>query len=151
MINLIKTENEEIIKSVLLDPAVFKSSGGRQEELKDFKIPVGYTYVIAYLDDKIVGMYHYRYISKITIESHLSILPEYQGTQESIDAGKAFLEYCKYVLKIHKIVGMVWSSNEKCIKHVMKQGFTVFAVLRNAVIHNDKYNNLVYLEYIIKA
>lgn len=134
----------------MLEPTVFLMSGGIKEELSTWEIPKGYKFFIAYIDDKIAGMFHYKNITAITLEVHISILPEYHGTSQSLELGLAGFDYARDKLKAHKLVSMVWSDNERCIKYCMKLGYTVFANLRNAVIHNNKYHNMVYLEHTLE-
>ncbi len=137
------TQDEAIITSIITEPKLWKLEYGQGMAIKDYEVDGGFTYLLIKENETILGLFQTRELTRILLEAHIYLLPEYWGGDSSKKALTALIEYCKTNTTYHK----VFTDVPKVCKHVINLMKRIGAVqcgyIQEGVIFDGKLTDLM--------
>ena len=90
-----ETKDEESIKHVMCNTMIFKLANDQDIEPHEYKVDWSSKYLLLQDYERIYGLFRIREFSKITLEAHIYILPEYWGKPVGVKAVKKLEKYAR--------------------------------------------------------
>jgi len=150
MINIHENKDLSTIKSIITNPKLWELEYGQGMRIEDYKVDQTYKYLLIKEDDNILGCFQTREFTRILLEAHIYLLPDYWGKQCSLESLKALINYVKLNTNYQKILTDV---PEVC-KHVRnllhKIGAEKSGYISNGVIYNNKLMGLYLYSYNVR-
>lgn len=146
------TTDLDLIKSIITHKDLWSLTGGQDKTLNpDTFVPdMSYAYIIAYNNDKPAALGQIKYFTKVTLETHAHVLPEFQKERLTVELCNKMIEFVKQNSSAQKL--LVTTPN--ICRHVTillnKLGFKQFGSLSNSIIYNDKLVDLLFYEYNLR-
>lgn len=144
-----ETRDKELIKSIITEPKLWELEYGQGMSLEEFKIDDSFTYLLIKKEDNILGMFQTREITRILMDAHIYLLPEYWGREYSYKALITLFDYFKNT-KYNKLITDV----PECCSHVIslmnKVGAVLCGYIDNGVVYNNRLMGLMLFSYDLK-
>ena len=148
MIEIRPTTNKEVILNILTNPTLFKLSG-EVSRIEDFIVDPSYFFLEFLVDDKTAGLLKVRYLTAITVEAHIMILPEHHESGISLDIASKIIEFLKVNTQLSNLVTFVPSSCVHVIKYMRRIHFQLYGIISNGIVYNNQKNDLYCYKYEI--
>ncbi|HEY3527386.1 MAG TPA: hypothetical protein VGK47_14410 [Nitrososphaeraceae archaeon] len=138
-----QTKNVDLIRSIVTNPILWKQAGHDGDPI--FYTPyLGNIWLIGQKDNKNVGLLELKQITAITYEAHIRILPEFQGTGESVEFAQNVRKFIKNSCKnIHNLVCHVPMECKYVINFLSRLNLKVNGLIRNGIIYNNTLQDLI--------
>lgn len=137
------SKDQELIKTIITDPTLWKLEYGQGMSIEDFEVDQSYDYLLIGEDNKVLGCFQTRSFTRVIMEAHIYLLPEYWGKDYSKRALQALFEYTKKETAYRKVITDV----PKVCKHVIglmkKIGATQCGYITDGVVYNNKLTDLM--------
>lgn len=140
MIQVKRTKNPNLIKSIVTHPDLFELAG-HVGNTKSYKPYLGNLWLTCHLEDKIVGLYVLEKFTAISSVVHCYILPEYQGIL-SVECAKAVIDYLKNNTSIKNVIVTTPVQCIHVLKHIQKLGFLLSGFIKNGIIYKNHLQDL---------
>jgi len=147
--NIEETKDKNLIKSIITEPKLWKLEYGQGMDIKDFKVDESFTYLLIKEENEILGMFQTREITRILVDAHIYLLPQYWGKDYSLSAIKTLFKYFEQT-NYHKIITDVPKSCSHVIKLLKKTGCKQCGYIDAGVIYNNKLMGLLLFSHDIK-
>jgi len=148
-IKISPTKDKELIKSIITEPTLWRLQYGQGMDIKDFKVDESFDYLLIEENSFILGLFQTREITRILVDAHIYLLPQYWGQDYSSSALDALFRYFKNT-NYHKVITDVPKSCSHVIKLLKKIGCKQCGFIDNGVIYNNKLMGLLLFSYDIK-
>jgi RimJ/RimL family protein N-acetyltransferase len=136
-------EDQEQIKSIILEPTVYKLNQGEQCLVEEFTIDPSCRYLSIQYFNELAGLFQFKEFNKIMLEAHISILPKYHNGHLSVKAVKAAKEYLAENTGFLKAFTTVPMECEHVHKLMVKTDFEVNGLIPNSIIYNNRLQDLI--------
>lgn len=148
MITIFKSENKKIIKNIITEPTLWKLVYGQGTQLRNFNVDMTFTYLIIKDSEKgILGLFQIRSLTKMLVECHSYILPEFWGTGLADEASKEGFNYLKNNTNYLKCFTDIPEDCKAVKQSCERIGWTKIGTVENGVIYNNKLQKLDFYEY----
>lgn len=137
------SKDEKLITQIMTEPKLFQATYGQSIDTKDFKIDYNWVYHIASYDDKIVGLFKVRELTKILIEVHIYILPKYQNRHLPIAVTIQAIKWIQNNTQYRNISTFVPEDCIHVIKFLDSLNFKPVGFLPHGVIYNKRVQGLL--------
>ncbi len=136
----IRTYDEQIIKSILFCPEIFKTIAEDGFLKENFELDcIGDCWLLMSNDDKTIGLYHLHPRNSVTLEIHAHVLPEHRK-QHSKETGLAALQWILDYAPDHyqKVIAQIPVIYENVKKFTCSFGFVEEGLNRLSYIKNGE-------------
>jgi RimJ/RimL family protein N-acetyltransferase len=149
MIKINITEDKQLIKSVITNEILWDLHGyNGDKEL--FEPIMDRIWLKIEANTVLAGLFELKKFNNVVWESHIFILPPYQGTGISIKAIKEAKKFIKdNYHNIHKILLTVPASCEHVLKMLQKTEFKVCGAIKEGLIYHNQLQDLILFELTI--
>lgn len=149
MIECHLTENQELIKSVLTEPTLWKVMYGQGTCKDSFQVDMSYQY-LEVRNEELIGVFQIRALTKMLVEGHAYVLPKYWGTKYSKLALEAGLKWLKKNTSYLKCFTDIPEDCKQVKQSLEKQGWKKIGMVKKGVIYNGRLQNLYFHEFDLK-
>lgn len=149
MISIQRTKDKTLIRTLLTDPKLFEMSGSTGLP-KDFIIPKGFKFLLIKEDNDILGCFHMKELTKVTIACHINLLSKYWGKGRAIES-------CQTVFKYLKNLGYIKAFTDVPIvcEHVIRLleliGSKPCGIIKQGVVFKDRLVDLLLYDYDLRG
>lgn len=137
-----QTTNSDLIKSIITEPKLWELEYGQGMSIYDFEIDKSFNYLLIKEENQILGMFQTREITRILIDAHIYLLPQYWGKEYSINAINNLIRYYQ-----HSNYKKLMTSTPQVCSHVInllkKVGCKQCGYISDGVIYNNKLMGLL--------
>jgi RimJ/RimL family protein N-acetyltransferase len=147
--NLELTKNKELIFSIITDPKLWSIEYGQGMKIEDYKIDESFDYLLIKEEEKILGLFQTREITRILLDAHIYLLPEFWGKDYSLNALNTLIRHFQHS-KYHQLITDVPEVCSHVINLMGKIGAKVCGYIENGVIYNNKLMGLFLFSYDLK-
>lgn len=152
MITVKHTKDIGLIKSIITNPYLYQLTYGQNATpVEEFKVDQTFTYLLIHEDEKIKGCFQLRELTKVLVEVHIYILPQYWGTDTSIDASFAGFKWLLLNTPYRKVFTDIPEDCTNVIDLVKRVGWKQFGSLDDGVIYNNRLQTLLFYSYNIEV
>lgn len=143
------TTDKELIKSIITQPKLWELEYGQGMSLQEFEVDESFIYLLIKEDNNILGMFQTREITRILIDAHIYLLPEYWGKDYSLRAVNTLFGYFQHS-GYNKVITDVPKVCSHVIKLLKKVGCKQCGYIDDGVIYNNKLMGLLLFSYDLK-
>lgn len=151
MIYLEPCFDKKIIQSVLQNTHLCDLVFGKNSLEKIMEFDHSIRYIGIYESDStLLGLYTIRPFTKITVEAHIYILPEYQGIGKSLEIAESGKDWLRFSTQYQNIITTVPSNCLHSVKYVNHIGFQHSGTISQGIIYNDEVTDLLIYTYNLR-
>lgn len=144
-----QTDNIDLIKSIITEPKLWALEYGQGMSILDFEVDKSFDYLLIKEEDKVLGMFQVRELTRILMDAHIYMLPEYWGKDYSVSAINTLREYFQHS-NYHKLMTDVPQCCSHVIRLLKKAGCKQCGYISDGVIYNNKLMGLLLFSLDIK-
>jgi RimJ/RimL family protein N-acetyltransferase len=150
MITVTKTDNKELIKQIITEPTLWKVMYGQGNDLNNFNVDTTFDYLLIEDSEKgVVGLFQIRALTKMLVECHAYILPEFWGKGLSETASQSGFEYLRNNTKYLKCFTDIPEDCNEVRTSCERIGWKKIGTVENGVIYNGRLQKLDFYEYAL--
>lgn len=144
MIEVKETTDHDLIKEILSEPVLFKSTSGLMK-IEDLTIDPKATYLVVMNDDQIVGCIRIREMTKLVLEVHPSVCAIHWGTGLSEDISQASYRWFQDQ-GYKKIFTTIPSVCQHALKRAQLNGYKACGMIEKGVVYHNVLCTLFFYE-----
>lgn len=145
------TGNLELIRGIITEPKLFALSYGQSVDSKNFEVEHnGFHYLHIKNGIKTVGCMQVRTLTRILLEAHIYILPEYWGTGISDRASEVGFEWAKSQ-GYYQVFTDVPKECTHVIRLLKRVGWVQCGHIKDGIIFNNKLQDLKFFCYDLRG
>ena len=147
MLNISKTIDNEVIKSIITTPKLFQLTYGQGINSEDYQVKEGWNYYLGKWDNEILVLFQTREFTKKVLEVHIYCLPKFWGTEVPEIVSKKFMEYIKDKTKFTSLMTDVPVDCKPVHKLIEKLHGKCIGLIKNGCIYNNRSQDLILYQY----
>lgn len=147
---LVVSKNYPLIKTILTEPTLWELEYGQGHDKENFRVDASYTYLLVKKDGIIVGVFQVREMTKVLLEFHSFLLPQYWGTGLSEQIPAALAAWAAANTSAHNIITMVPQAAKHVLDYLERIGAQFSGLIPNGIVYNGAFSALYLYTYPIR-
>lgn len=147
---LIISKDYNLIHSIITNPKLWELEYGQGHDINEFEVDTTFDYLVIVDNNQILGCFQTRALTKVLLEAHIYLLPEYWGKDYSKQALKTLFSYVKKYTSFYQVFTDVPEVCVHVIKLMHEMGCTQAARIESGVIYNNKLMALLLFTYNVR-
>lgn len=138
------TENIKSITDILTNHKLWALTCGQNlEDITEFELDGTQTYLGIYWGQELIGIFQYSSLTKVTLNGHINLLPNYWGTGASEEAISKAHEYLLKETNFKTVICTVPASCVHVLKFMATIKYKVCGAIPNGIVFDGHYRDLI--------